>query len=58
MTNLKLLMIAVVGSLFCFTVIDFFIVEIKFGQYLIIELLMAIIHGFYNYVKNKYLTNT
>jgi hypothetical protein len=51
-------MIAVVGSLFCFTVIDFFIVEIKFGQYLIIELLMAIIHGFYNYVKNKYLTNT
>lgn len=51
-------MIAIVGSLFCFTVIDFFIVEIKLGQYLIIELLMAIIHGFYNYVKNKYLTNT
>jgi hypothetical protein len=58
MINLKLSMIAIVGSLFCFTVIDFFIVEIKLGQYLIIELLMAIIHGFYNYVKNKYLTNT
>ncbi len=51
-------MIAIVGSLFCFTIIDQFIVEINLGQYLIIEVLMAITHGLYNYVKNKHLTNT
>jgi hypothetical protein len=58
MINLKLTMIAVVGSLFCFTVIDQFIVTINIWQYLIIEVIMAIVHSFYNYVKNKYLTNT
>lgn len=58
MTNLKLTMIAVVGSLFCYTVIDYFIVTISFWQYLIIEVIMAVVHSFYNYVKNKHLTNT
>lgn len=58
MINLKLSIIAIVGSLFCFTVIDFLIVEISFWQYLIIEILMATIHGFYNHVKKKHLTNT
>jgi hypothetical protein len=58
MINLKLTMIAVVGSLFCFTVIDYFIVSMSFWQYLIIEVIMAVVHSFYNYVKNKYLTNT
>ena len=51
-------MIAVVGSLFCFTVIDQFIVTINIWQYLVIEVIMAVVHSFYNYVKNKYLTNT
>jgi hypothetical protein len=58
MINLKLTMIAVVGSLFCFTVIDYFIVPMNFWQYLIIEVIMAVVHSFYNYVKNKHLTNT
>lgn len=58
MINLKLTMIAVVGSLFCFTVIDYFIVTITFWQYLVIEVIMAVVHSFYNYVKNKHLTNT
>lgn len=58
MTNLKLTMIAVVGSLFCYTVIDYFIVTMSFWQYLIIEVIMAVVHSFYNYVKNKHLTNT
>ena len=51
-------MIAVVGSLFCFTVIDYFIVPMNFWQYLIIEVIMAVVLSFYNYVKNKHLTNT
>lgn len=51
-------MIAVVGSLFCFTVIDYFIVPMSFWQYLVIEVIMAVVHSFYNYVKNKHLTNT
>lgn len=51
-------MIAVVGSLFCYTVIDYFIVTMSFWQYLIIEVIMAVVHSFYNYVKNKHLTNT
>jgi len=58
MINLKLSMIAIVGSLFCFTIIDLFIVKMSLGQYLIVEVLMAVIHGFYNYVKKKHLTNT
>lgn len=58
MTNLKLTMIAVVGSLFCYTVIDYFIVTMSFWQYLIIEVIMAVVHSFYNYAKNKHLTNT
>lgn len=58
MINLKLTMIAVVGSLFCYTVIDYFIVTMSFWQYLIIEVIMAVVHSFYNYVKNKHLTNT
>jgi len=58
MINLKLTMIAVVGSLFCFTVIDYFIVSMNIWQYLIIEVIMAVVHSFYNYVKNNYLTNT
>ena len=51
-------MIAVVGSLFCFTVIDTFIVDVNIWQYLIIEVIMAVVHSFYNYAKNKHLTNT
>lgn len=50
-------MVAVVGSLFCFTVISYFIVEINIWQYFIIELLLSVTHSFYNYVKNKQLTN-
>ena len=50
-------MVAVVGSLFCFTVIAYFIVEINIWQYFIIELLLSVTHSFYNYVKNKQLTN-
>jgi hypothetical protein len=57
MMNFKMLMVAIVGSLFCFTVIDYFIVEINPAQYLLIEFLLSIVHSFYNYVKNKQLTN-
>ena len=57
MTNFKVLMVAIVGSLFCFTVIDYFIVAINPAQYLLIEFLLSITHSFYNYVKNKQITN-
>lgn len=57
MTNFKMLVIAIVGSMFCFTIIDYFIVEINVWQYIIIEFLMSIVHSFYNYAKNKQLTN-
>ena len=50
-------MVAIVGSLFCFTVIDFFIVDINPAEYLLIEFLLSITHSFYNYVKNKQITN-
>ena len=50
-------MVAVVGSLFCFTAISYFIVEINIWQYFIIEVLLSVTHSFYNYVKNKQLTN-
>jgi len=52
-----MLMVAIVGSLFCFTVIDFFIVDINPAEYLLIEFLLSITHSFYNYVKNKQITN-
>lgn len=57
MTNLKMLMIAIVGSMFCFTVIDCFIVEVSIGQYVLMEFLISVVHSFYNYAKNKQLTN-
>jgi hypothetical protein len=57
MTNFKMLMVAIVGSLFCYTVIDSFIVTINPAQYLLIEFLLSIVHSFYNYIKNKQITN-
>ena len=50
-------MIAIVGSMFCFTVIDCFIVEVSIGQYVLMEFLISVVHSFYNYAKNKQLTN-
>jgi len=57
MTNFKMLIVAIVGSLFCFTVIDSFIVEMNPAQYLLIEFLLSIVHSFYNYVKKKQINN-
>jgi hypothetical protein len=57
MTNFKMLIVAIVGSLFCFTVIDSFIVAINPAQYLLIEFLLSIVHSFYNYVKKKQTNN-
>lgn len=52
-----MLMVAIVGSLFCYTVIDYFIVEMNPAQYLLIEFLLSVVHSFYNYVKKKQINN-
>jgi len=57
MTNFKMLIVAIVGSLFCYTVIDYFIVEMNPAQYLLIEFLLSVVHSFYNYVKKKQINN-
>jgi hypothetical protein len=52
-----LILMAIVGSLFAYTVIDLFIIEMPIGKFLLIELIISVLHELYNYAKNRMLLN-
>ena len=52
-----LIIIAIIGSLFGYTIINMFVIEISFGKFLIIELIISLLHELYNQAKNKLILN-
>ena len=48
---------AIVGSLFAYTVIDLFIIEMPIGKFLLIELIISLLHLLYNCAKNRMILN-
>ena len=51
--KIHLTIIAFIGSVFCWQVIDIFIVELSFWRYLLIELLLLISKFFYEKEKKR-----
>lgn len=52
MLKLKLFILAVLGTLVTYSLTDLFIIELKFWQFFLIELLITFSHELYNYGKN------
>ena len=52
-----LIIIAIIGSLFGYTIINMFVIEMSFGKFLIIELIISLLHELYNQAKNKLILN-
>ena len=53
MVNFKLLILAVLGTAIAYCITDLFIIQIKFWQFFLIELLVTLSHEVYNYWKHK-----
>jgi uncharacterized membrane protein len=49
----KLFMIAVVGTLIAYTLVDLFILDMPFWKFWLIEMLITASHAYYNYAKKK-----
>ena len=52
MLILKLFILAALGTLIAYGITDLFIIEIKFWQFFLIELLITFSHELYNYSKH------
>jgi hypothetical protein len=52
-----LILMAIVGSLFAYTVVDLFIIEMPIGKFLLIELIISLLHLLYNCAKNRMILN-
>jgi len=52
-----LIIIAIIGSLFGYTIINMFVVEMSFGKFFIIEVIISILHELYNQAKSKLILN-
>jgi hypothetical protein len=52
-----LIIIAIIGSLFGYTIINMFVIEMSFGKFLIIELIISLLHELYNQAKSKLILN-
>lgn len=53
MKHFKLLIIAILGSIIGYVVINNFIVSVGIGQYIAIELLVTVLHSLYNIARNR-----
>jgi hypothetical protein len=53
----KLFMIAIVGSVIAFMLIDLFIININIINYIFIELIITVMHSLYNIAKNQISNN-
>jgi hypothetical protein len=56
-TNFLLSVCAIVGSIMAFLFIKTYIIEISFGQYILIEVILTLSHALYNYTKRHALEN-
>lgn len=52
-----LMIIAIIGSLFGYTVVNMFIIEMPIGKFLLIELIISLLHLLYNHAKSKIILN-
>jgi hypothetical protein len=52
-----LIIIAIIGSLFGFTIVNMFIIEISIGQFFLIEVIISLLHELYNQAKSKLILN-
>jgi hypothetical protein len=52
-----LMLIAIIGSLFGYTVVNMFIIEMSIGKFLLIELIISLLHLLYNCAKRVELLN-
>jgi hypothetical protein len=52
-----LIIIAIIGSLFGYTVVNMFIIEMPIGKFLLIELIISLLHVLYNHTKSKIILN-
>jgi hypothetical protein len=52
-----LILMAIIGSLFVYTIVDLFIIDIPIGKFLLIELIISLLHELYNHTKNRMLLN-
>ena len=52
-----LIIIAIIGSLFGYTIINMFVIEMSFGKFLIIEVIISLLHELYNKAKSKLILN-
>lgn len=52
-----LIMIAIIGSLFGFTIVNMFIIKISIGQFFLIEVIISLLHELYNQAKSKLILN-
>jgi hypothetical protein len=51
--NLKKALIAIIGSICCYLLIDSFIVSLKIWQYLLIETVITLSHFLYEEIKKR-----
>jgi hypothetical protein len=51
------MLIAIIGSLFGYTVVNMFIIEMSIGKFLLIELIISLLHLLYNCAKRVELLN-
>jgi len=51
------MIIAIIGSLFGYTVVNMFIIEMPIGKFLLIELIISLLHLLYNHAKSKIILN-
>lgn len=53
MVNFKLLILAACGTAIAYCITDLFVIQIKFWQFFLIELLITLSHEVYNYWKQR-----
>lgn len=52
-----LTLIAIIGTIFSFYIVDMFIIPVTIGEYIAIEIVISTMHAMYNKVKIQSLNN-
>jgi hypothetical protein len=51
--NLKLLLLAIVGTFYGYLIVDSFIIPISFTNFFLIEIVITLMHGLYSYTRSR-----
>jgi len=57
MVKINLFFIAILGSVFAFTITNLFIVKVSVIEFIIIEIVISCLHGMYNIAKKQELNS-